>query len=420
MSKTKPIKEKKEKQEKTTKPVRLPRSVQQLIPVKRVFPDSIWQVGNNEFSQTWSFSDINYAVASLDDQRTILDSWGRVLNGLAADSRMKVTLVNSIFDKEANAGTLFLRKQHDGMDKYRAELNQVIMSKAQGSNGIVQQKFMTLTAKRKNITDARQFFGRAGKSLSIGMQRLASSIRLQDNNSRFRILHDFFRPDHRMTKADLDEMIARGQNIADVFCPLALRYHKDYIQTDQGFMRVLFVEEFASRLSDELIHDLMGLPRQMMLSMDIEPVNTQEAHKLLNGLALRVESDIGRWQQRQNNNNNFAAEIPYEFQQMRKVVADYMDDITEHDQRLMLTTITIVHSAKTLEQLNADTESLQEIASGFGCNLTKLSYQQDIGLDTVLPYGLRSVQQQRTLITDNVSILTPFSAQEIQQMGGIC
>lgn len=76
MSKTKPIKEKKEKQEKTTKPVRLPRSVQQLIPVKRVFPDSIWQVGNNEFSQTWSFSDINYAVASLDDQRTILDSWG--------------------------------------------------------------------------------------------------------------------------------------------------------------------------------------------------------------------------------------------------------------------------------------------------------------------------------------------------------
>ena len=420
MSKTKPIKEKKEKQEKTTKPVRLPRSVQQLIPVKRVFPDSIWQVGNNEFSQTWSFSDINYAVASLDDQRTILDSWGRVLNGLAADSRMKVTLVNSIFDKEANAGTLFLRKQHDGMDKYRAELNQVIMSKAQGSNGIVQQKFMTLTAKRKNITDARQFFGRAGKSLSIGMQRLASSIRLQDNSSRFRILHDFFRPDHRMTKADLDEMMMRGQNIADVFCPLALRYYKDYIQTDQGFMRVLFVEEFASRLSDELIHDLMGLPRQMMLSMDIEPVNTQEAHKLLNGLALRVEADIGRWQQRQNNNNNFAAEIPYEFQQMRKVVADYMDDITEHDQRLMLTTITIVHSAKTLEQLNADTESLQEIASGFGCNLTKLSYQQDIGLDTVLPYGLRSVQQQRTLITDNVSILTPFSAQEIQQMGGIC
>ena len=39
MSKTKPIKEKKAKQEQTTKPVRLPRSVQQLIPVKRALPD---------------------------------------------------------------------------------------------------------------------------------------------------------------------------------------------------------------------------------------------------------------------------------------------------------------------------------------------------------------------------------------------
>ena len=154
--------------------------------------------------------------------------------------------------------------------------------------------------------------------------------------------------------------------------------------------------------------------------MDIEPVNTQTAHKLLDKIALSVESDIGRWQQRQNANNNFSAEIPYQYQQLRKVVSDYMDDITEHDQRLMLSTITIVHQAKTLAELNADTESLQEIAGGFGCNLTKLSYQQDIGLDTVLPYGLRRVSQQRTLITDNVSILTPFSAQEIQQSGGIC
>ena len=37
MNKTKPIKEKKEKQEKTTKPVRLPRSVQQ----QRIQPDMV-------------------------------------------------------------------------------------------------------------------------------------------------------------------------------------------------------------------------------------------------------------------------------------------------------------------------------------------------------------------------------------------
>ena len=78
---------------------------------------------------------------------------------------------------------------------------------------------------------------------------------------------------------------------------------------------------------------------------------------MLQKLAMRVESDITRWQTRQNNNNNFSAEIPYEFRQMREVVAEYQDDITLNDQRIMLTTTTIIHMADTLEQLNADTEA---------------------------------------------------------------
>ena len=402
------------------RPVRVPRSVQQTIPIRRVFPDAVWQVGNTEFSKTWSFTDINYAVASLEDQRSILDSWGRVLNGLAADSRLKITLANRKFDKDSFSESIFLKRKDDGQDVYRAELNKVLMDKAKGSNGIIQEKFVTLTATKKNVSEARTFFTRAGKGLSLGMQRLSSSVKPLDNVERFRILHDFFRPNHRMLHADVKELMRRGQHFADVFCPLALRYHKDYIETDGGFARVLFVEEYASRLSDELVHDLMELPRQMVLSIDIEPMNTQEASKMLQKLAMRVESDITRWQTRQNNNNNFSAEIPYEFRQMREVVAEYQDDITLNDQRIMLTTTTIIHMADTLEQLNADTEALQATAGGFGCTLSVLKYQQDIGLDTVLPYGLRSVVQQRTLLTKSASILTPFSAQEIQQTGGIC
>ncbi|MDY3712004.1 MAG: TraE family protein [Agathobaculum sp.] len=402
------------------RPVRLPRSTQQLIPVRRVFPDAIWQLGAREYSKTWSFSDINYAVASIDDQTTILDGWGRVLNGLAADSRLKITLANRLFDKDSFAGTVFLKKKDDGLDKYRAEINRILMDIAKGSNGIVQEKFLTLTTSRKNIEEARAFFARAGKGLSIGMQRLSSALHELDNTERFRILHEFFRTGHRMTRADTDELMRRGQHFADIFAPLALRYHKDYIETDNGFARVLFVEEYASRLSDELVQGLMALPRQMVLSIDIEPVNTQETGKMLQNLAMRVESDVTRWQGRQNKRNNFSAEIPYELRQMREMVNEYMEDTTRNDQRIMLTTTTILHMADTLEQLNADTETLQSTAGGFGCTLSVLKFQQDIGLDTVLPYGLRRVVQQRTLLTKSASILTPFSVQEVQQSGGIC
>lgn len=40
-------------------PFKIPRSVQQSIPIQRVWQDGIWQV-NGRFSQTWRFADINY------------------------------------------------------------------------------------------------------------------------------------------------------------------------------------------------------------------------------------------------------------------------------------------------------------------------------------------------------------------------
>lgn len=50
---------------------KIPRSVQQTIPIQRVYRDGIWQV-NGKFSQTWRFADINYTLASYEDQKDML------------------------------------------------------------------------------------------------------------------------------------------------------------------------------------------------------------------------------------------------------------------------------------------------------------------------------------------------------------
>ena len=44
----------------------VPRKVQDVIPVRRIWPDGIFLVGN-KFSKTYKFSDINYLVASRED-----------------------------------------------------------------------------------------------------------------------------------------------------------------------------------------------------------------------------------------------------------------------------------------------------------------------------------------------------------------
>ena len=45
--------------------------------------------------------------------------------------------------------------------------------------------------------------------------------------------------------------------------------------------------------------------------------------------------------------------------------------------------------------------------------------QQERGLNTALPYGLRRVQANRTMTTEGVAALIPFKVQEVSDIGGM-
>ena len=58
----------------------VPRGVQDVIPIKAIYDDGIFQVGRDKFSKTYKFSDINYAVASREDKEaTALERLQQIL-----------------------------------------------------------------------------------------------------------------------------------------------------------------------------------------------------------------------------------------------------------------------------------------------------------------------------------------------------
>ena len=179
------------------------------------------------------------------------------------------------------------------------------------------------------------------------------------------------------------------------------------------------MRDYASFISDEMIKDLSDFSRNLLLSIDILPIPTEEAVREVQSRILGVETDITRWQQRQNRQNNFTATVPYDLEQMRTESKDLLEDLTARDQRLMFACVTLVHIADSLEQLDADTQTLQSIAQEKLCGFSVLRYQQEDGLNTVLPYGLRRIHALRTLTTESCAVLMPFRAQEIQDPGGL-
>jgi hypothetical protein len=397
----------------------IPRSVQQSIPIRRIYPDGIWQVGG-KFSRTWRFADINYAVASHDDQTELFLAYCGVLNALPTDATTKITISNRRLNADDFRRTVLMRERDDLMDQYRREYNGILTGKAAESNNLVQEKYVTISVARRGVEEAHTFFNRVDNDLGKSFGKLDSGTRPLSSTDRLRILHDFFRPgDEQCFHFDLEETIRKGHDYRDYICPDGLKFKADHFEMGGKVGRVLFLREFASYIKDSMITELSDFSRNLMLSVDILPIPTDEAVKEMQSRILAIETDITRWQQKQNANNNFTAAVPYDLEQLRTEAKEFLDDLSTRDQRMMFGTVTLVHVADTLEQLDADTETLLSVGRKHLCQFAPLRYQQEDGLNTALPYGLRRIRAMRTLTTESTAVLMPFSVQEIQDKGGI-
>jgi len=72
---------------------KVPRKVQDLIPIKNIWPDGIFKVGN-KFSKSFRFSDINYLVASREDKESMFLTYSELLNSLDSGATTKITINN--------------------------------------------------------------------------------------------------------------------------------------------------------------------------------------------------------------------------------------------------------------------------------------------------------------------------------------
>ncbi len=152
-----------------------------------------FQVGS-QFSNTWKFSDINYQVASLEDKKVMFLDYSELLNSLDAGSIAKITVNNRTLNRANFEQSVLMPMRGDARDKYRKEYNGVILGKATAGNGIVQEKYLTITVPKKNIEEARAYFTRVGAGLAAHFAALGSKCAELDATERLRILHDFLPP----------------------------------------------------------------------------------------------------------------------------------------------------------------------------------------------------------------------------------
>ena len=400
--------------------LKVPRSVQDLIPVRTVYPDGIFEVAQGKYSRSYRFDDINYAVASGPDKESMFLKYSEILNSLDSGAVSKITVNNRRMDRREIARDILLPSRNDRLDEYRKEYNRILLEKALSTTSMVQDKYLTISVFKNSIEDARTYFARVGAELQMHFSKLGSRLTELDAEERLNILFDFYRIGEESSFSfDMEDYAKKGHSFKDYISPDSIEISDDFFMMGEKYGRVMFLKDYAAYLKDDIVTKLTDISRNLMLSIDIIPIPTDEAVREVENRMLGVETNAANWQRRQNANNNFTAMLPYDMELQRKETKEFLEDLTTRDQKMMFALVTVVHMADTKKQLDEDTEAIKTAARERMCQLATLKWQQMDGLNTALPIGVRKIDVARTLTTESLAVLMPFRVQEISHKHGI-
>lgn len=224
----------------------IPRRVQDVIPIQKIWEDGIFLTGGR-YAKTFRFTDINYQVASEPDKEKMFRGYSAIINSLDCGATTKITIFNHRMSQINFEKSILMPMQWDGLDDYREEYNQMLLDKATNGNGIVQEKFLTVSVRKKDVDAARSFFARVEADLSSHFAALGSTCVPMNAMERLQILHRFYRRgEENEFRFSLRDSARKGHSFRDYICPDSMERHSDYLQIGKRYARVLYLKDYAS------------------------------------------------------------------------------------------------------------------------------------------------------------------------------
>lgn len=409
----------KPKQQKKRKKRSVPKTVQKTLPYQMIVYDCIFRIDDSHFSKTYRFEDINYSIAKQEDQEAIFLGYCAVLNSLDTGADMQITVYNNRVNKAKFNDMVLLKRKGDGFDRYIDVYNQMLTEKMeQGQNGIIRSKFLTVTVQAADEDAARVKFSSIDVEIVNAFKKLGSDTRPMTANERVALLKDIFRGAD-IEIPELTEKDFRRKADRAYCCPDYLEFKKDYFLWGDKYARTMFIKDMPASLKDCLLTDILGTNLDVMVTVNVAPVDPYKALKIVQHQLTSMQANKLQAEKKALQSGYTADVINQDLKHSLQEAEELLDDLRSKNQKMFLDNIIIMVTAEDMEELNANTETIEAVVRKHICSLSTLYYQQEKGLQSVLPVGNCTLKIRRTLTTESTAVLLPFSAKEISQKNGM-
>lgn len=396
-----------------------PQSAQQTIPYKEMLKDGICKVREGYYTKTLSYEDINYAVASSDDQSTIFDGYCGFLNYFDSALPFQLSFINHRSRPE-NRYNVNISPQDDDFNSIRGEFTAMLENQiAKSNNGIVRSKYITFGIQADGIAAARPRLERIEADIVGNFKKLGVQSATLSGRERLEVLHSQLHPGGREPFRFSWDMIPKtGMGTKDFIAPTSFDFRQSRaFRVGTTWGAALYMQIMASELSDKLLAELLEVDAEMTITLHIQTVDQTKAVKTVKAKL----TDIDRMkmdEQKKAARAGYDIDIlPPDLLTYSKDAAALLADLQSRNERMFLLTFLVVNTAPTRQQLENDIFTVSGITQKYNCFLKRLDFQQEQGFMSSLPLGWNGIEIQRGMTTSSTAIFVPFMTQELRMDG---
>ena len=194
--------------------------------------DGICEVEPGLFSMTMAFTDVNFQIAMLEEQKNIFTKYSEFLNYFDPSLHLEINLVTRSMDEEQFRRDTFLPLRGNDRDRYAEEMNQVAAEKAlRGQNGLIREKYVTFSLHAENYQHAKEQLENRAADIADHFKRMGSSTRILSGIERLSLLQGIMRPNEEMSFS-YDWLLAEDDlTTKDFISPSSYNWHPEHDET---------------------------------------------------------------------------------------------------------------------------------------------------------------------------------------------
>ena len=394
-------------------------SAQQTIPYLVMHPDGVCQLPGGLYTKTVEYEDINYSVASTEDQTAIFGGWSSFLNYFDTSLPFQLSFINRRSHSRSKY-RVNIPPAQDSFNSVRAEFTGMLKNQiAKSNNGIERSKYITFGLPAGSIGEARPRLERVEADVTGNLKRLGVPSEALDGRERLALLHGQMHPGSREAFCfSWQDIPKTGMGTKDYIAPDSFDFRQSRtFRVGQYWGAASYLQILASELSDKLLSEILELDAELTVTMHVQTVDQLKAIKTVKGKL----SDIGKMkveEQRKAVRAGYDPDIlPPDLITFSKDAAELLADLQSRNERMFLLTFTVINLAPSRQRLENDVFTVSGIAQKYNCALKRLDWQQEQGFLSSLVLGYNGIEIQRGMTTSSTAIFIPFMTRELRMDG---